>query len=348
MTLTRPLNVLPNFMAQILQARVALERLSTFFSEEEVDSFVSSLKQTPPTVPSDSVTIDLPTLGITGRACFMWNSFERPKPNPTITVAAPADSGDETTDSPIDEGRFELKDIDVIFPPGKMTLVTGATASGKTALLMALLGEMTPSPSSPPRAQVHLPKYPYSPLDEHGLRSTVSYAAQTSWLEHLSIRENILFGSPFEEERYWKVVECCALGPDLAMLEDGDATEIGERGISLSGGQKARVALARAVYVRSRCVLLDDPLSAVDSHTARFLFEQLFQGELLKHRTVVRTLFRQVLCTFLNSFRSLLPTTSSLSYLVHTTSSTWSTARLSLRERLRISEQLGSSTVSHL
>jgi ABC-type multidrug transport system fused ATPase/permease subunit len=72
------------------------------------------------------------------------------------------------------------------------------------------------------------------------------------------------------------------------MLEDGDATEIGERGISLSGGQKARVALARAVYARSRCVLLDDPLSAVDSHTARFLFERLFQGELLKHRTVVR------------------------------------------------------------
>ena len=72
------------------------------------------------------------------------------------------------------------------------------------------------------------------------------------------------------------------------MLEDGDATEISKRGISLSGGQKARVALARAVYARSWCVLLDDPLSAVDGHTARFLFEWLLQGELLKHRTVVR------------------------------------------------------------
>ena len=333
MTLARPLNVLPNFMAQILQARVALERLSAFFSEEEVDSFVSSLKQTPSTVPSDSVLIDLPTLGITGRACFMWNSVEQPDPNPTITVAAPADNRDDTTDSPIDEGRFELKDIDVIFPPGKLTLVTGATASGKTALLMALLGEMTASSSSPPLAQVHLPKFPYSALDEYGLRSTVSYAAQTPWLEHLSIRENILFGSPFEEERYWKVLECCALGPDLAMLEDGDATEIGERGISLSGGQKARVALARAVYARSRCVLLDDPLSAVDSHTARFLFERLFQGELLKHRTVVRALSRQVLYTFLNSYRSSLPTTSSSSCLVHTILSTWSTVKLSLRGR---------------
>jgi ABC-type multidrug transport system fused ATPase/permease subunit len=290
--LARPLNVLPNFMAQLLQARVALERLSSFFSEEEVDSFVSSLKQPPPALPSDSIPIETSTLGITGRARFMWNTVEQPNPNPKITVVATADSEDEdeTAESPVDEGRFELKDIAVIFPPGKLTLVTGATASGKTALLLALLGEMTPSPFSPPSAQVHLPKYPGSVLDEYGLRSTVSYAAQTPWLEHLSIRENVLFGNPFEEERYWKVIECCALAPDLAMLEDGDATEIGERGINLSGGQKARVALARAVYARSRCVLLDDPLSAVDSHTARFLFERLFQGELLKHRTVVRAL----------------------------------------------------------
>jgi len=286
-------------MAQILQARVALERLSTFFNEEEVDSFVSSLKQPPPTPPSDSISIEIPTLGITGGARLMWNSVEQPDPNPKITIVTSADNGDETFESPVDERRFELKNIDIIFPPGKMTLVTGATASGKTALLMALLGEMTPSPSS--QAQIHLPKLPYSALDEYGLRSTVSYAAQTSWLEHLSIRDNILFGSPFEEERYWMVIECCALGPDLAMLEDGDATEIGERGISLSGGQKARIALARAVYARSRCVLLDDPLSAVDSHTARFLFERLFQGELLKHRTVVRPLFHQVLRTLLNS-----------------------------------------------
>src|SRR5258706_8252877 len=293
MSLTRPLNVLPNFMAQIHQARVHLARPWAFLKEEEVDSFVSSLKQPPPTTPSDSISIESPTLGITGGARFMWNSVERANPNPKITVATPADNGSESSESPVDERWFELKDIDIIFPLGKLTLVTGATASGKTALLMALLGEMTPS--LPSRAQVHLPKSPYSALDEYGLRSTVSYAAQTPWLEHLSIRENILFGSPFEEERYWQVIECCALGPDLTMLEDGDATEIGERGISLSGGQKARVALARAVYARSRCVLLDDPLSAVDSHTARFLFERLFQGGLLKHRTVVRPVIHTVL-----------------------------------------------------
>ncbi|THH23155.1 hypothetical protein EUX98_g8019 [Antrodiella citrinella] len=103
----------------------------------------------------------------------------------------------------------------------------------------------------------------------------------------LSIRDNVLFGFPYDEKRYAEVVECCALLPDLKILEDGDATEIGARGVSLSGGQKARVALARAVYAPTKYVLLDDPLSAVDSHTSRFLFERLFQGPLLKDRTVV-------------------------------------------------------------
>ncbi|KAF7291658.1 ABC bile acid [Mycena chlorophos] len=115
-----------------------------------------------------------------------------------------------------------------------------------------------------------------SRVDEHGNMYGISYAAQTPWLRHQSIRDNILFGYPYDEARYKAVIECCALQPDLNVLEDGDATEIG-----------ARVALARAVYVRSKYVLLDDPLSAVDSHTARFLFEKLFNGPLLANRTVI-------------------------------------------------------------
>ncbi|KAJ6605650.1 P-loop containing nucleoside triphosphate hydrolase protein [Mycena sp. CBHHK59/15] len=93
----------------------------------------------------------------------------------------------------------------------------------------------------------------------------ISYVAQSPWLRHESIRDNITFGYPWDEERYRDVIECCALKPDLEMLEDGDATEIGAKGVSLSGGQKARVALARACYARTKWVLLDDPLSAVVS-----------------------------------------------------------------------------------
>ncbi|KAJ7784816.1 hypothetical protein B0H14DRAFT_2630628 [Mycena olivaceomarginata] len=96
------------------------------------------------------------------------------------------------------------------------------------------------------------------------------------WLRHQSIQDNIFFGYPYDEARYREVIECCALQPDLDVLEDGDATEIGARGVNLLGGQKARVALARDVYVRSKFVLLDDALSAV-----------LLRGPLLAHRTVI-------------------------------------------------------------
>jgi ABC-type multidrug transport system fused ATPase/permease subunit len=123
---------------------------------------------------------------------------------------------------------------------------------------MALLGEMTMLPGD---GKIHLPKHRSSP-DEHGYAG-LSYAAQSPFLQHQTIRENILFGTPYDKERYETVLEACALTPDLKIFEDGDMTEVGSRGISLSGGQKARVALARAVYARTTCVLLDDPLSAV-------------------------------------------------------------------------------------
>lgn len=119
--------------------------------------------------------------------------------------------------------RFELRDIDVRFPEGKLTVVTGPTASGKTALLMALLGEMTTL-----EGRIVMSKNA-SLVDEFGFSHTISYAAQTPWLRHQSIKDNILFGYPYDDGRYKAVIECCALQPDLEILEDGDATEIGAR-----------------------------------------------------------------------------------------------------------------------
>jgi ABC-type transport system involved in cytochrome bd biosynthesis fused ATPase/permease subunit len=99
---------------------------------------------------------------------------------------------------------------------------------------MALLGELTTI-----SGKLTIPKNT-SKIDENGLMHAISYAAQSPWLRHQSIKDNIIFGQPFDEERYNDVVECCALRPDLDILEDGDDTEIGARGVSLSGGQKAR------------------------------------------------------------------------------------------------------------
>ncbi|KAF9471237.1 hypothetical protein BDN70DRAFT_939094 [Pholiota conissans] len=162
-----------------------------------------------------------------------------------------------------------------------LTVVTGPTASGKTALFLSILGELTLL-----SGRIIMSKKP-SRIDEHGLMHCISYAAQTPWLRHQSIKENILFGYPYDEDRYNAVVECCALKPDLEILEDDFRADIFYNGVNLSGGQKARVALARAIYARTKYVLLDDPLSAVDSHTSRFLYEHLLCGPLLANRTVV-------------------------------------------------------------
>ncbi|KAI0339052.1 multidrug resistance-associated ABC transporter [Trametopsis cervina] len=284
--LRAPLNVIPSWIVQILQTGIALNRISTYLDEDEVDAHVSSLKRQGSTAAAEEIA---PGLGI-NHGTFKWNEVEEPQDKPKAADPNQVNAEDDgatvvdnasLAGSETSERRFQLTDISVMFPEGELTVVTGPTASGKTALLMALLGEMTLLDG-----RLILSKNP-SHVDEHGLQHSISYAAQSPWLRYQSIKDNILFGYPYDEDRYNAVVECCALLPDLQILEDGDNTEIGARGVSLSGGQKARVALARAIYAPTKYVLLDDPLSAVDSHTARFLFEKLLRGPLLEHRTVI-------------------------------------------------------------
>ncbi|KDQ49974.1 hypothetical protein JAAARDRAFT_42467 [Jaapia argillacea MUCL 33604] len=297
----QPLNVIPTWIVQILQTGVALKRIETFLNEDEVTDQVSTLKKE----NRASTTVVDEGLGIEN-GTFKWNEVEEVKekedgkdkkkkdkkkdndhsPAPSDETATAVDA-ESTTGAAVEaeaeaaDHRFELKDVNVLLPDRQFTVVTGPTASGKTALLLALLGEMTTV-----SGRIIMSKNP-SKVDEFGLMHSISYAAQSPWLRHQSIKDNILFGYPLDEKRYQDVIEACALRMDLDILEDGDSTEIGARGVSLSGGQKARVALARAVYARTKYVLLDDPLSAVDSHTSRFLFEKLLRGPLLANRTVV-------------------------------------------------------------
>ncbi|KAK3111456.1 hypothetical protein LTR53_013280, partial [Teratosphaeriaceae sp. CCFEE 6253] len=162
-----------------------------------------------------------------------------------------------------------LRDVDLSFPEG-LTVVCGEVAAGKTALLQALLGELDMH-----KGQLMRPAEP------------IGYCAQTPWLQSMSIRENILFSAPYDDARYKHVLDACALTPDLAEFKAGDLSLIGEDGIGLSGGQRARVALARAVYSRARILLLDDPLSALDQQTAEIIARKCLSGSLTQGRTVV-------------------------------------------------------------
>lgn len=164
--------------------------------------------------------------------------------------------------------------------PG-LTAVCGKVGSGKTALLHAIMGE----------------------LDQQGgerniPNETIGYCSQTPWLQSMSIRENILFSSGFDETRYRQVLAACCLIPDLASWRAGDLSLIGENGVGLSGGQKARVALARAVYSQTRILLLDDPIAALDHQTAETILRNLFNNtELMQGRAVVFVTHRMDILT---------------------------------------------------
>jgi ABC-type multidrug transport system fused ATPase/permease subunit len=160
-----------------------------------------------------------------------------------------------------------------------LTVVYGPVAAGKTALLQALLGELD-------LCEGEL----FKPL------TPIGYCSQTPWLQSMSIRENILFNSPYDESRYKKTLEACALLPDLANFKHGDLSNIGENGIGLSGGQKARVALARAVYSRAQILLLDDPLSSLDQQTAEWIVSKCLCGSLMEGRVVILVTHRTDLC----------------------------------------------------
>jgi ABC-type multidrug transport system fused ATPase/permease subunit len=174
-----------------------------------------------------------------------------------------------------------LRNINLTFSKG-VSVIYGKVGSGKTALLQALLGELDKLSGT-----CSIPN------------EMIGYCAQTPWLQSMSIRDNILFSAPYEEERYKQVLDVCALLPDFAEFKHGDESFIGENGIGLSGGQRARVALARAVYSRANILLLDDPISALDYTTAESIVTKCFNGPLMAGRTVVLVTHRKELVSFL-------------------------------------------------
>ncbi|KAI2643619.1 multidrug resistance-associated protein [Xylaria nigripes] len=272
-----PLDQLGDMLAHVQEAKVSVDRVEEFLKEDETEKYDQLGRD----------NVDEHGRKVIGfrDATFIWGSKD--------AVAADGSLA------------FRLLDLNIDFKIGKLNLIAGPTGSGKTSMLMALLGEMTLTsgrvflPSGLSREEVR-------PDPATGLADTCAYVAQTAWLVNGSIKENILFSSPYDEKRYKDVLVACALERDLEILDNGDETLVGENGITLSGGQKQRISLARAVYSNSQHLLLDDCLSAVDSHTAKWIFHNCVHGPLMKGRTCILVTHNTTLCAPMSDYVVLL------------------------------------------
>ncbi|KAJ3357564.1 hypothetical protein HDU83_006290 [Entophlyctis luteolus] len=304
------LNVLPMIGMQLMRAKVSLDRIADFLKEEELEKYEDSSngfnsnisnymrkkartelspsggdsEERAPLLSSASASschvvpiledgensVSLPSDYVPPLAGFFKGTFiyfgsDDKKPEVDTSNQAPKATRwgfrwwkkrAATASEPVvpsvqvgEDGIFELRDITVRFHEGKLNVITGPTGSGKSSLLLSMLGG----------------------------KFSIAFAAQQAFLLNATIRENILFGSRYEESRYRAVLEACSLVRDLQILEGGDLTEIGEKGINLSG--------ARAAYSRAEIILMDDCLSAVDAPTAKHIVFNCILGPLMKDKT---------------------------------------------------------------
>ncbi|KAJ3135378.1 hypothetical protein HK101_004135, partial [Irineochytrium annulatum] len=278
-----PLIYTPDNLVKVYQTRVALDRVAAFLAKPELERFsLRGEAEADVVVADDMPPRKLANAGLKAGSAISFRSatvqfFDSSDLQRESGHAGSSSEASESTPLLQESGEgttavasapFKLQNLNVTFPAGRLTVIGGPTGSGKTALISAILGEARLTSGS-----VDVP-----------LSTGIAYVAQTPWLRSTTIRENILFGEPYEAARYTDVIEACALASDLESLEDGDLTQVGERGINLSGGQKQRVSIARAAYSRHGVVILDDPLSALDAPTARHVMTRCVGG-LMRGRT---------------------------------------------------------------
>jgi ATP-binding cassette subfamily C (CFTR/MRP) protein 1 len=220
--LTFPLAILPMVITSIIEASVAVGRLTSFFTAEELQSDAVIVRGAVEENGDESISIRDGT--------FSWDRHQE---------------------------RTALENIDFTANKGELSCIVGRVGAGKSSFLQAILGDL------------------WKVRGEVIVHGATAYVAQQAWVMNASVKENIVFGHRWDEIFYDKTIKACALTEDFAQLPDGDETEVGERGISLSGGQKARLTLARAVYARADVYLLDDCLSAVDQHVGRHLINNV-------------------------------------------------------------------------
>ncbi|KAJ1083483.1 hypothetical protein NDU88_003642 [Pleurodeles waltl] len=260
--------ILPFSIKSVAEAKVSIHRLKNILVKKNSPPYIKEEKGSKYALQLKNATLswggmdDDENSGITNGQAACKNGinveplFKNPDPATQVT-----ESGNTFSSTILHNITLELQ-------KGKLLGICGSVGSGKSSIISALLGQM------------HL-------LDGAVyVNGTLAYVSQQAWIFHGNVRENILFGKEFDKKRYQEAIHVCSLELDLASLPFGDMTEIGERGINLSGGQKQRVSMARAVYADKEIYLLDDPLSAVDAHVGKHIFEECIKRK-LKGKTVV-------------------------------------------------------------
>ncbi|KAJ9591425.1 hypothetical protein L9F63_002031, partial [Diploptera punctata] len=240
----------PRAIQVLAESSVSVKRVQTFLLYDEVSPAITNVSKDGECIMkadrTDKVTVNGSVETTKPESSSKYNNSDRIEGVKISNVTAKW--FDDVPDNTLTNINVEVK-------PGELVAIIGPVGAGKTSLVHTILKEL--------------------PIDSGSISmgGRISYASQEPWLFTGSVRQNILFGEAMNRERYRKVVRVCALERDFELLPHGDKTIVGERGITLSGGQRARVNLARAVYKEADIYLLDDPLSAVDTHVGRHLFE---------------------------------------------------------------------------
>lgn len=286
---------LPTNFLTAIQAWVSIKRIANYMETGEVELTTEEYRPKTMAGANDIARASSQVGRIALRGAeITWPSDNDASTPPSSSNAPPPAAGNAT---------FTLSIPDATFEVGQTNLVCGKIGSGKTLLLLSLLGEAQllsgklECPRSHPAATLFAARTASSSTSSQRRGagwwidlSLTAYAPQRPFLFNATVRENILFGLEYNLSRYRAVIFACGLKPDLKIFKDGDRTEIGEGGTNLSGGQKARISLARAIYSHAGTVLIDDCLSALDSHTTKHICEKLFDGGkegLLDGRTTV-------------------------------------------------------------
>ena len=274
-SLRMPLNLLPQVIGQVIDAWSSLGRIQDFLlAEEQEDDFIWDLEGKNAVAIEDAdftwertVTQDSEKDGPPSKKQIKEAKRSSKALKASVDPEKSNDSG-EGTDSASTVTQtepFKLHDINFSVGRNELIAIIGGVGSGKSSLLAALAGDMRRTKG------------------DVIMGASRAFCPQYAWIQNATVRENILFGKEYDRQWYDMVIDACALRPDLEMLPNGDQTEIGERGITVSGGQKQRLNIARAIYFNSDIVLMDDPLSAVDAHVGRHIFDNAICG-LLKDK----------------------------------------------------------------